>query len=115
MMEIKDIIEVLAYIFAVMFGAMSAYYKTNAKLQEKVKDFIRDAEYEYEDCVDTNGDKHDFVVYKLYSLVPAPLKLVITTDVIETLVDNAFSSIKNYARIEADKAVDKVTKALDKK
>ena len=104
---IINIIEIVAYI---ALGGLALYFKANANLKAKVSEIITEAEITYKDTFKAGGLKHEYVVEKLYSMIPAGLNLVITRDLVTVLVDNTFKSMEQYAKQQLDNAVDKLIK-----
>lgn len=101
---ILEIVKVAAY---VVLGGLALYCQSKSKLKEKATSLITEAEEVYIDATKAGGIKHQYVVDKLYNLTPAYLKLIITKDMISNIVDNAFGSIQEYAKIQLDKVTDK--------
>ena len=107
--------EIIMTILAVLFGALSIYMKSNQKivetkneLQEKVNGYIDDAEELYSDVTKAGGVKREWVIDKLYNLVPAGLKPFFSHDLMEQIVQGAFDAIQSFAKKQLDKVVDKV-------
>lgn len=99
------IFEVAKYIAILIFGAATAYYRTNAKLQKFVAGLITQAETAYSG-VKTGGVKFEWVCNKIYSMIPAPLKLIVTRQMIEEIVQGTFNSMAAYAKTQLNKLVD---------
>lgn len=103
-MDIMLIIRIALY---VLIGGAALYFKCNEKLNKRVTGFIDEAEEIYKDVVKAGGKKHTYVVDALYQLVPAPLHLVFTKEMISGIVDRAFAEIENYAKKQLDKVLNK--------
>ncbi|QHJ84982.1 MAG: hypothetical protein [Bacteriophage sp.] len=109
-MNINLVLEIVRIVLYVIIGFVAWYFKTNQKLQDKVTGVIDEAEYMYQDVAKAGGQKHEFAVDALYGYVPAPLKVIISRDMVSTIVDNAFDAIESYAKQQLDKVVDKKIK-----
>ena len=57
----------------------------------------------YKDTTKAGGLKHEYVVTQLYNLLPAPMRIFFTKDMMEQIVDNAFEAIESYAKKQLDK------------
>lgn len=101
-MEIKEIIEVVIF---VLLGGVSLYFKYNAKLNTKVNGLIDEAEATYKDVKNAGGEKNNYVIDKLYGFIPAPFKLLVSREMVATIVNNTFSAMESYAIKQADKVV----------
>lgn len=106
-MDTKLIIDILQIVIYLILGFATWYFQTNKKLQSKVTDYINEAEKEYADVTKSGGQKHQYVIDKLYAYIPAPLRLIVNKDMVSTIVDNAFGQIESYAKKQLDKVVDK--------
>lgn len=100
-----NIIEVLQWSGLLLLGAGLAYYRTNAKLQQFVAGLITQAETNF-NGTKTGGVKFAWVCGKIYDLVPVPLRVLITKQMIETIVQGAFNAMAAYAKTQLDKLVD---------
>ncbi len=102
---IMGIVKIVAYI---ILGGFALYFQTNSKLHKKVSAFIDEAEAAYADTSKAGGRKFNYVVDRLYKLVPIAMKPFITRNMLESLVQEAFNVIEGYAKQQLDNAVDKV-------
>lgn len=109
-MDINTIMTVAQIIAYVILGGLALYFKANASLKAKASEVITEAEITYKDTIKAGGKKHEYVVDKLYSMIPAGLNLIITRDLISTFVENTFQSMETYAKQQIDKVVGKVIK-----
>lgn len=96
-------IVILQTIAMVVLGAAAVYYNTNAKLKAKTTALIAQAEDTYKDATKAGGRKRSWVVDRLYALIPKPLRVIITRDMVETIVQNTFDEITKYAKLQLDK------------
>ncbi len=97
-----EIVKILGYI---VLGGLALYLNTKGSLKEKAASFIAEAEEAYKDASNAGGAKFEYVVDKLYALVPTALKLVIPRAMISDLVQKAFDAAEAYAKTQLDKAV----------
>lgn len=101
--NVQMIMDILQIVLYVVLGGFALWYRTNAKLNEKVNTFINEAESAYKDTVKAGGMKHEYVVDRLYRLIPAPLKVLFSYDMVSQIVDKAFEGIEDYAKQQLDK------------
>ena len=107
-MDINTIINIARIVVWVILGGLSLYFKKNSELNGAANDYISEAESVYKDTVKAGGMKHEYVVEKLYELVPWYMRGVFNKEVISQIVDRAFESIESYGKQQLDKAVDKL-------
>ena len=105
--NLDTIMQIIVPILTIIFGALSAYLRTNGKLRQSSIRYITEAEEMYKDVTKSGGQKFSFVVNTLYNLVPAPLKFIITKSCVERIVQSTFDGIEAYAKTQIDKAIDK--------
>ena len=110
-----------------MLGAAVVYYKSSPKLQDKVKEaenwidrlrgyaaeYIARAEAEYQGTK-RGGEKFEWVVNRLYSILPAAVRPFISRDTVADIVQGVFDSISAYATIQMDKWVNDTLSDDDK-
>lgn len=99
---------IIVTILMVIGGFLAEYFKTKQKLWDKVNGYIDKAEEAYKDVAKSGAQKHEYCIQVLHELVPAPLKLFITREMISEIVDKAFDAIASYAAKQLDKVVDKI-------
>ena len=92
----------------VIFGFLCSYIKTKTNLISKAGDFINKAEEDYKDVSKAGAQKFEFVVEALYGLVPAPMKMFITRQMISEITQKVFDQATEYATKQLDKVVDKI-------
>lgn len=111
---IINIIRVIAY---VVLGGLALYFKTNTKLKSFANDYIAEAEKVYKDATKAGSTKMNYVIDKLYELVPTYMKPFFPRELVQAIVQNAFDKIEDYAKLALDKAtefvVEKVKDVLD--
>ena len=109
-MEMNMILGILQVLIYVVLGGLSLYFRTNAKLNTHVAEYIDKAEEIFKDTAKAGGQKFTWVVENLYALIPYPMNLVFTKEMIGELVQKTFDQITSYTVKQLDKAVDKVVK-----
>ena len=109
-MSVSDIINIVLAALTIVVGFLSLYFKGNTKLYSRVASYIALAEATYTDA-NSGGLKMQFVVGKLYALIPAVIRPFIPQSVIQTIVQTVFDQIAAYATKQLDKAVDKIPTA----
>ncbi len=111
-MSLEQIIQIVISILTLILGALSAYFKAQDKLRDSSLKYIVEAEALYKDHTKAGGEKFSWVVETLYTLLPAPLKIIISKKCIEKIVQKSFDSIEEYAIMHLDMAVEKYLKSL---
>lgn len=90
-----------------VIGAAALYFQYNTKLNQKATEYINKAEELYKDSTKAGGTKFNWVVDKLYDILPSPMKLVFTKETIAVLVQRTFDEIQSYAVKQLDKKLTK--------
>lgn len=115
-----DTLEVLKIIGLAILGGLSLYFQYNKKLQEKIKDVVKNAamiikkaEEVYKDSTKAGGAKFEYAVNQLHSMIPAPFDRVITKEMIAEIVQSTFEEMEAYAKEQLDKVVDPITEKKD--
>lgn len=103
-----NIYSVVMTVLMVVFGFLCSYIRTKTNLINKAGDFINKAEEDYKDYSKAGMIKHEAVVEWLYSLVPAPMKIFITRQMIGEITQTAFDQMADFATKQLDKIVDKI-------
>lgn len=103
------VLNIILIIGMIILGAIAAYYRANAKLKEKVAELIDQAEGMYTDATKQGGKRFEWVVERLYSIIPAWLKPLLTQQAVGKIVQNVFDWMDSFAKRQADKLVDKIT------
>jgi hypothetical protein len=104
--DLERLLELIIPLLTVIFGALSAYLRTNEKIMNSSIKYITEAEEMYKDVSKSGGQKFTWVVDTLYNMVPRPLRVVITKKCVEKMVQGTFNGIEAYAKTQIDKAVD---------
>ena len=107
---IINIIRVAAY---VVLGGLALYFKTNTKLKSFANDYIAEAEKVYKDATKAGGTKMNYVIDKLYELVPVYMKPFFPRELVQAIVQNAFDAVEDYAKQALDKAAEFVAEKIE--
>lgn len=116
-MDYELIIEGLKFAAYLIIGGLALYFKHSAKAQTKGKQiqetianitakaviFIKEAEEEFKDTTEMGGEKFALVVARLHALVPEPLQVIITEEMIGNIVQRTFDEIEEYVKLQLDK------------
>ncbi len=102
-MDTKLIIEVIKIVVYVVLGGLSIWYSANAKLKGQVGSIIEEAEEMYKDATKAGGQKYEYVIAQLYNILPVPMRIFFTKEMMGQIVDNAFEAIESYAKKQLDK------------
>ena len=100
--------EIIMTVLALIFGGLSLYVGSKKKISDTVAGFINDAEAEFKDSTQSGGEKFEWVITKIYSIIPTALKPFITRELISTVVQKTFDIMESYAKKQLDKVVDKI-------
>ena len=102
-MNWEQIIEILKWVAIFAFGLLSAYWKANKKLQEKVANAINEAEIEFSEQQKAGEAKMEYAIDIVYSYVPTIFKPLITKEFIRSLIQAVFDEMANFAKKQLDK------------
>ncbi len=91
-MEAALLIEIVKVIGYLVLGGIALYLNTKGNLKGKAAAFITEAEEAYKDATNAGGVKFEYVVDKLYALVPAALKIFITRKMLAQIVQGTFDA-----------------------
>lgn len=109
-MNVSEIVNIVLVALTLVVGFAATYFKANGKLNGKVAAYISEAEATYTDAK-SGGVKMQYVVGKLYALLPAAIRPFIPQTILMTLAQTVFNKIADYATQQLDKAMDKVVPA----
>lgn len=108
-----DALEVVKTLGLVLLGGLSLYLQYNKKLQEKIKEVVKNAalvikkaEEVYKDSTKAGGAKFEYAVNQLHSMIPVPFNRVISKALIADIVQSTFEEMESYAKEQLDKATD---------
>lgn len=105
-MNISEIVNIVLVVLSIIIGFAATYFKGNAKINGRVAAYIAEAEATYTDAK-SGGVKMQYVVGKLYALLPAAIRPFIPQAILVALAQNIFDKIAEYAAAQLNKAVDK--------
>lgn len=88
-----------------LFGFLVSYFKTSSVFRGFVAQLIADAEVKYANIEKAGKLKMAWVIDKLYSIIPIPLKIIFTKERLEAFAQEVFEQVTAYATIQCDKAV----------
>ena len=108
-MTMEIILRVLQVLLYVVLGGLVIWFKQNAKLRDKAKELINEAEDMFLDSTKQGGKRFDWVVDKLVELMPAPVRMIVPRSMIEQIVQNMFDTMKDFAKKTLDSEADKYT------
>ena len=84
-----SIYSIVVTVLMVVFGFVASYIRTKSNLISKAGDFINKAEEDYKSVSKAGAEKFSWVVYTLHSIIPAPMRIFITEDMIAQIVQKA--------------------------
>lgn len=90
----ETIINIVLAVLSVAFAFLSYYFQVRKKIVEQAEQEISNAQ----DVTKDNAERMAYVVNQLYSIVPVPLRVILTKDKIEILAQEVFDRIKEYAK-----------------
>ena len=96
-MENFNVLTIVFNILWVLFGFIMIYFKTKTNIVDLALDKIKDAEIMYKDTMKAGSQKQAYVVDFIYSVLPAPMRLIFGKEVIQSLVQATFDSMQAYA------------------
>ena len=90
----ETIINIVLAVLSVAFAFLSYYFQVKKKIVEQANQEIANAQ----DVTEDNAERMAYVVNQLYSIVPVPLRVILTKKRIEVLAQGVFDKIKEYAK-----------------
>ena len=90
----ETIINIVLAVLSVAFAFLSYYFQVRKKIVEQAEQEIANAQ----DVTDDNAERMAYVVTQLYSIVPVPLRVILTKKRIEVLAQAVFDRVKEYAK-----------------
>ena len=109
-MNMNTILMILQIVLYVILGGLAIWFKQNVKLRTKVAELINKAEELYTDTTKAGGQKFEWVVNTLYALLPKAMQVVIPRSMVETIVQNVFDQMKEFAKKTLDNEAGKITR-----
>lgn len=107
-MDTQVIVNGALLALTVAAGGLSLYFSGKSKLLATVAQLIAQAEELYRDSTKAGGRKFQWVVGRLHGLLPAPLRLVLSKQIIGAIVQNVFDAVERYAKQQLDKVTDRI-------
>lgn len=101
---------ILVTIGLCVLGYITSYIRTKTNLINKAGELINTAEDNYKSTTKQGEAKFTTVCNWLMDMIPAPLKIFITRDMVEKIVQTAFDKMAEFANKQLDKVVDKIVK-----
>ena len=102
-----NIYTIITTILWVVFGFIVAYLKTRSDIIDAAKEKITEAEEMYQSTAKAGGEKFKWVCDFIYGMIPAPMQLIFTKELIGSIVQNVFDSMAKYATTQLDKVFKK--------
>lgn len=106
----QELITILGTVGIVVLGFLVSYFKTKSNIIGYVAQFISDAEETYKEYTKAGEIKFNLVVDRLYALVPAPFKPILSREVLGVMVQGVFEQVQKFLTTNLDKVVDKKKK-----
>ena len=97
------IVRCVIYLCALVLGGLALWYQGNAKISGRAAALIEQAEELYGDLTKAGGFKFDWVVGRLYDLLPLAVRPFVPRSLIEQIVQTTFDAIEGYARMQLDR------------
>lgn len=101
-MNYQEFVRIVIYLCALLFGGLALWYQGNAKVSGRVAALIQRAEVLYSDWTKAGGVKFEWVVGRLYDLLPLAVRPFVPRSLIEQIVQTTFDAIEGYARMQLD-------------
>lgn len=102
-MDFETLLNILSLIFMAIFGGLALWFKGNGTLSSLAAGFIAEAEALYKDVTKSGGEKFNWVVERLYGVLPSALRPFIPKSLVESVVQSTFDAIEKYAKLQLDK------------
>ena len=107
-MDVGIILNILQVILYIILGGLAIWFRTNDKLKTKVSDLINEAEGMFTDTTKAGGQRFNWVVDSLYGLFPKAIQIIIPKAMVESIVQNVFDAMKDFAKKNLDAASGKL-------
>ncbi len=112
-MDTAKLVQVVLYLLTVALGGFALWYRSNAGINRRVSALIAEAENRYQDFTKAGGIKFEWVVTRLYELIPAAVRPFVPQTMIRTLVQATFDAIAGYAKLQLDRLAEKSKQTAD--
>lgn len=113
-MDMNTVLTIIGYVVAAVMALLVHVAKKNAavaelkdKLTLKAGELINDAETEYSNVYKAGSKKFTWVVDSLYSLIPGPMKVLISKEEVGVLVQRVFNEMEAFADSQITTMVEK--------
>lgn len=93
--------EIVLLITTVAGSALTVVARVQRKLKDNTVQFIGRAEEKFADQENAGGAKHDYVVNKLYSQVPAVFRPFVSKERLSGLVNGTFESVNRFSELRS--------------
>lgn len=103
-----SVYSIVVTLLVCIFGFIVTYLKSKQNLLKKAGEFINKAEEDYASVSKAGQEKFNWVVATLHSLLPAPMRLFISEQVISEIVQRVFDSMAEFATKQLDKVVEDI-------
>lgn len=110
-MDFETLLNILSLIFMAVFGGLALWFKGNGTLSSLAAGFIAEAEALYKDVTNSGGEKFNWVVERLYGVLPSALRPFIPKSLVESVVQSTFDAIERYAKLQLDKLTEGIAGA----
>lgn len=108
-----DYIEIIKWVTIIVLGGVIYYLRTYTNVLDKVAEFIAMAEKEYEAYSGAGEQKMQFCIQQINNLLPKAIKVVLTDEILRSIVQNVFDQIKIYSDIQKQKLADKINEKIN--
>lgn len=102
-----DITTIILNALWIIFGFLVYYFRTRTNIMEIAAVKITEAEEKYSEFSKAGSLKKEFVVSYIHQMLPAPMKLFFTEEVIGIIVQQVFDAAQNFATTQLDKIFNK--------
>lgn len=112
--------EILSATVTLAFAILAGWFKTReiyqkylAGIRKQAIACINRVEAEYADTTKQGGKKFSLVVEAIYSTIPDWLKMIISKDMVERIVQSTFDGMEQFANEQLDQMAKKTLDQLD--
>ena len=110
------VLDIVGLVLTAALGGIALYFKHSLTAQKKAKEIqatlnqvkdntmvmIARAEEAYVDTTKAGGRKFEYVVTRLYDMVPVALRGIITREMIEDIVQSTFDEMQTFVQTQLD-------------